>query len=106
MFSFAETQKNKAKKSLRWKELPEDGPFRDTIDCLRNELAPSDLNDKISNMPKNFQNDARFIVAVRYFLDGETRKADKMLRRCVTESQPTSDWPAPYARQIHTSLAK
>ncbi|MEM7397074.1 MAG: hypothetical protein AAF492_32515 [Verrucomicrobiota bacterium] len=98
---FLSGNKKMGLQALRWRELPPDGPLRDTVDGLTGEISPTDLSARILNMPRSFQNDARFIEGLTYFFEGDTQKAGKILKRCINESQPSSDWPAPFAFQLY-----
>lgn len=91
---------------LLLREPPPDGPIRDAMNCMSGELSPAALLNLINNMPQQFQNDAYLAVAIRYYMDGETQRSSTYLRRSITSSRPPAEWPAPFARMLHSDLSR
>ena len=99
-------RKDEAFDILRLRDPPADGPIRDAMDCLGGEIAAGDLADAVDRMPSQFQNDACLAIAIRYYVDGEMKRAQNLLKRCAKVSTPPSDWPAPFAKMLYNDLLR
>lgn len=89
---------------LKSNALPPDGPFLAALRCLGGELSPEDLLAKLPTMPPRFRNDTHLVAAIRYYADGITSKSVAQLKACIQASDPRTEWPAPYARMLHSDL--
>ncbi|OGV42555.1 MAG: hypothetical protein A2X46_04630 [Lentisphaerae bacterium GWF2_57_35] len=94
-----------AVETLKIRKLPVEGPLRDTLLCLGGDRAAEDLLDKIDTMPPRFQNDAALAAAIRLYIDGEPKRAQAALKRCIQNSVPPSEWPAPFARLLYARFS-
>jgi serine/threonine-protein kinase len=90
---------DRAIKALLWRRPPDDGPLRDSLDCLSGDLPPGDLALRIRSYPKPFRNDAAFSAGLRYYLDQQMSSADKLFRRAIREGSPANEWPGPLIRK-------
>lgn len=95
---------DRAIQGLLWRRPPDDGPVRDSLDCLSGDLAPKDLALRIRMYPNPFRNDAAFSAGLRYYLDGQLGEADKLFRRALREGSPSNEWPAPLIRARYPKL--
>lgn len=91
---------------LRLRDPPADGPIREAMNCLAGDKPPADLVPAVENMPRQFQNDAYLAVALRYYLNSETKRCLTYLKRCAQSSTPPSEWPAPFAKMLHNDLLR
>ena len=101
-----EGDKQGALDALVQRAPPAEGPIRQAINCLGGEMSASDLIAEADRMPNQFQNDAYFAAALRYYLDGETKRCLSYLKRCLQSSAPSSDWPAPFAKLLYSDLLR
>lgn len=101
-----EGQRNNAVRVLAMRSVPSEGPIHEAIKCLSGELLPSDLAQMVSAMPQQFQNDAYFAMAIRYYLDNNPQECAASLRRCIQVSKPFSEWPGPFARLLISDLVR
>ena len=85
---------------------PLDGPIRSAMNCLGGDRSVSDLLAAVDTMPRQFQNDAYFAVALRYYLNGEMKRCATYLKQCVQSSTPPSEWPAPFAKILYSDLLR
>ena len=101
-----EADRTQALDVLLLREPPADGPVRDAMNCLGGETTAADLAELLDQMPRQFQNDACLAVAIRYYLDGEVKRCQSYLKRCVQLSAPPSEWPAPFAKLLYSDLLR
>lgn len=87
---------------LGTRSLPPGGPIRDILAGLVGETDVPRLLQASETMSPKLRNDAHLAAAIRYRLDGNFRGFQAEIRRCVQESAPPSDWPAPLARQLRS----
>ena len=73
-------------------------PFSDFAGCLVSKISRDELGRKIPVLADQVQNDALLTLAVRSWLDGDTKAAKTYLRECPRVSTPNSEWPSPYAK--------
>ncbi len=99
-------EKKAALDALMLRAPPAEGPIREALDCLGGDKTANELLGQIDNMPRQFQNDAYLTVALRYFLDGETKRCEACLKRCIQITTPPSDWPAPFAKLLYNDLLR
>ncbi len=71
------------------KGLPSFPAIRDAIKCAAGDLMPDVFLARISGYPRDFQNDALLVVALRYYLDGDQVAYRKFLREAVKRSVPS-----------------
>lgn len=102
--SMLDKDRDRALKALLWRRPPDDGPFRDSLDCLSGDLAPNDLTLRIRAYPKPLRNDAAFSAGLRYYLDDQYEAADKLFRRAIREGSPSNEWPGPLIRKRYSEL--
>jgi hypothetical protein len=91
---------------LLLREPPAEGPLSEAISCLGGEMSASELAARIEGMPAQFQNDACFVVALRYYFDGEIKHCSSYMKRCIQISAPSYEWPAPFAKRLYTDLLR
>jgi serine/threonine protein kinase len=90
---------------LGLRQIPAEGPIRDSINGLAGDADTKALLDRIGSMPERLQNDAHLAVAVRYRMDGNGKSYQVELKRCVQSSSPPNDWPAPLAKSLLNAAA-
>ncbi len=106
ILTLLEGNRQSALEILLIREPPDEGPVRETLNCLGGKTNPRTFSDRINSMPSQFQNDAYCALAVRYQMDGETKQCLISLRHSIQVSIPTSEWPAPFARQLYNNLIR
>ncbi len=88
------------------RDPPLDGPIRAAMNCLGGDRSANDLLARVDTMPQQFQNDAYFAAALRYYLNGEMKRCATYLKQCIQTSRPPSDWPAPFAKVLYNDLLR
>jgi serine/threonine protein kinase len=86
-------------------KIPSHGPLREAILCLQGKQPAEALLEKVGGLPPRFQNDACLAAAVRFHHDGESKRAQAALKRCIQNSMPPSEWPAPFARILYSRFS-
>ncbi len=100
-----EGNRDNAVRALALRPVPLEGPITEALKCLSGEVSPGELVRMVPSMPQQFQNDAYFAAAIRYYLDNNLRECSASLRRCIQMSRPFSEWPGPFARVLLANLS-
>lgn len=98
--------RQRALEVLNLRKAPESGPVLDVIKCLSGETDPQKLVDEMDRLPARLRNEAYLAAAVRFRLNGDEKEYARNLQRCLQVSQPSSEWPAPFAKNLRATIRK
>ncbi len=90
--------------ALLWRPLPESGPLRDALLCVDGRMPPDVLLARESVAPAELRDDLVFAAAIRYYAEGDEARARELIRRTMSASSRSSDWPTPLARHLYGKL--
>jgi hypothetical protein len=85
------------------RDYPKYGPLGDAVRCLEGKLSAESLEKGMSYIPSHFaiyRNDLYLAIAVRHKLDGRDDLYASALMRCLNDSSPPEEWPAPLVRRL------
>jgi hypothetical protein len=101
-----DNQRTEAAHLLRHRPLPASGPLRDMMKCLNGELTPESVVGRAALVTQRLRNDLRVAAAIRFRLLGDEESCATELRNCVQASSPPSEWPAPLALSLHSTIRR
>ena len=74
--------------------------------CLNGELTPESVVGRAALVTQRLRNDLRLAAAIRFRLLGDEESCATELRNCVQASSPPSEWPAPLALSLHSTIRR
>ena len=85
-------------------ELDNTNPLLLSLRCLRGQVTPQAAVERIHNLPGDAQNDTYLAASVMAHWLGDEKATADYLRRCLTASRPSTEWPGPFARLLRKPL--
>lgn len=85
-------------------ELDDTNPLLLSLRCLRGQIAPQGAVERIHTLPGDAHNDTYLAASVMAHRLGDEKAAADYLRRCLTASRPSTEWPGPFARNLRKVL--
>lgn len=95
--------RTKAAQIVNMHKLPDDAAKLDIIRCLSFEIDAAKLVSTIKNYSDHQRTAVYFAAAIRYHYDGQEHEFARLLERCT---QPSSEWPAPFAKKLRMELKR